>query len=134
MYTNYQTNYNMNKTNYINFTQHNMLIQGENLYSLHRELTIATLSLSNYNKFASANTERNIMNDINVNSTYTIEEYDSLDESMTQLLSAVFTITEKGIDEITEDDSDIMFMIANGEDVIMLALCNSALLFMNVNA
>ncbi|MDR3548799.1 MAG: PAS domain-containing protein [Candidatus Pacebacteria bacterium] len=131
-FTKYSDYYSMNKSAYAAYLQSNMQTGGEDLYQTHKEVTRKTLSLSEYESYAQYNTMRSIDVTLQVNDTYTVDEYVSMVESILQYTSALFTSANEDYDELNETNRDVSYILTNGVDTIMYGLVYASRLYMSV--
>lgn len=67
-----------------------------------------------------------------INQTYADTEVISLIEGIMQLLASVYQVATTNFTSFDINNENAYYIMNNGDDVIMIALLNSALFYMNV--
>jgi hypothetical protein len=127
-----QERYGLNKSAYFSRVQQTLKDESAVLYTLHKEVMRLTLDLPNFDSYAAYNVERNTRLEMKANATTIIQEAMSLPEAVGQYISAVFALANSNLTQITEDNPNLFFLLANGNDIIFYSLLNSAMFYMNV--
>lgn len=128
----YVANYGMTREQYYTQIQNELKQYVLNMRVVQSSVDIETLSLDGADGYIQMNTKQNNLINIKINQTLRIYEMHSVNEIVNMLETAIFAILNTNINDLSEENNNVDFIIQNGQSVILTALVNSAMLYLTM--